>query len=286
MEMTMIKKTILVSCMFATIPVIAGDHEFLTTNPYDVDVPYNPHVIIGVEKPRVVESKIENRTGVGIPSELQTPAIKPKKEKISEAEMGVPSDRSSFYEDKNMDERINSNLDTESDFDLFDSHLTDTDEAANTRSTSNFDDSVNNNSTNLPSAFISSNEIVSVVDQPKVNSYQRKLEGTPTAFLMVTKPSPRAFVSASDGRVYFHARKGTLEENLIELLSVTDTVFPLVYEVSNQHVNSTDVWIYGDTILDVLNSLLINYVEPHPIRASTYANRMVEIYYDKKNRQR
>jgi hypothetical protein len=283
MEMTMIKKTLLVTCMLTSISAFAGDHEFLTTNPYGVDVPYQPQVIIGVEKPRAeVKPEVVERSGVRVPTELQSPTIKSSDN--VEAELGSPLDRSSFYDDES--ESINNGHPLVDDSDLFESSVNTMDEPL---ADMPMGSGVNNDqyySTPQSMPIISSDEIVSVVEQPQVNSYQRKLKGTPTEFLMVTNPSARTFVSTSDGKVYFHARKGTLEENLKELLSVTNTVFPLVYEVSNQHVNSTDVWIYGDTVLDVLNSLLINYVDPHPIRASTYANRIVEIYYDKKNRQR
>lgn len=123
--------------------------------------------------------------------------------------------------------------------------------------------------------------------QPKnatVRALQDVLKGTPEEYLLVVNPSSRVYVSQSDGKVYFRAFEGKLHDNLEVLLSATSAHLPMVYQVSEQHHNPTDVWMSGESVLDILNSLLVNYRDPHPIRANTYANRIVEIYYDKKNR--
>ncbi|MEH6454817.1 MAG: hypothetical protein V7749_00715 [Cocleimonas sp.] len=269
--MTMIKKMILVTCMFAVLPVFAGDHEFLTTNPYGVDVPYSAELLIGVEKPRVVvEDKIKNRSGVRAPQELQTPIVPEPKSML-----GQSLDKSSFYEDDVLsDDSTTTSIANDSD----------DEEMHYSNFKNDIDDETESSYSNSASSLVSSSENITTVEQPKSNSLQQKLMGTASEFLMIINPSPRVFVSKSDGKVYFQAKKGGLEDNLNTLLQSTNTELPIIYEVSNQHVNPTDIWIYGDTVLDVLDTLLSNYVDPHPIRAETYTNRIVEIYYDKKNR--
>ena len=169
--MTMIKKTLLVTCMLTSTSAFASDHEFLTTNPYGVDVPHQPQVIIGVEKPRVdVDIKTNIRSGVRVPTELQTPTeLAP----LPKAEVDVPLDRSSFYEDEELNSQSSSDLELNDDSDLFNSSNSYSDEPINTNSATSATSlisGVSDNSSSLPPVFVSSDEIVSVVDQPQVNS--------------------------------------------------------------------------------------------------------------------
>lgn len=201
---------------------LASDREVLNYNPYNVDEPSNPNVVIGIERTRsdTLESQELPSSGIKAPVEsVQVgTAIKPV-------------------------HQIESNT-------------------------------------------VSTEHVIADVTQPLINIAQRKLVGTPQEYLMVTKPNSRVYISKADGKVYFYAQSGSLKDNIIALLSVTNTHLPLVYEVSVQHSNPTDVWLYGDTTVDVLNALITNYKNPHPIQANTYSNRVVEIYYDRKNRQR
>lgn len=120
--------------------------------------------------------------------------------------------------------------------------------------------------------------------QPTV-PLQQELLGTAADYLIVRKDTDRVYVSKTDGKVYFHARKGSLLSNVEALLSATDAELPIVFEVSDQHVNLTDVWISGATSLDVLDALLKSYIQPHPIKSKAYGNRVVSVYYDKKGRR-
>lgn len=140
---------------------------------------------------------------------------------------------------------------------------------------------------NAPTAVntIASETVVSQVTQPTVHQSQRQLLGTKQEYLMVVKPTSRIYVNDVDGQVYFFAKKGSLKDNLTALFESTSVSFPLIYHVSEQHHNPTDMWLYGENVLDILNSLLASYNEPHPIRATSWGNRIVEIYYDKKNRR-
>lgn len=124
--------------------------------------------------------------------------------------------------------------------------------------------------------------------QPKprtVTANQLELWGTPMQYAMVVKPSSRIFVSTITGDVRFHALSGSLKSNVEALLASTDAATPIVWSVSEQHSNPTDIWIEGPTVLDILDKLLMSYNEPHPIKSRAWSNRVVEIYYDTKNRR-
>lgn len=213
--------TLIVGGLITSNGVIAGDREVLKNNPYNVDQPYEPNVVIGVERTREETLASENKPKVGI-----------KK----------PVELNKIAKEKTLKE-----------------------------------DSTTTLSTDI---------IVAEMTQPTVNAAQNKLAGTPQEFLMVTKPNSRIYISKTDGKVYFLAQAGSLKDNLTTLLAATNTHLPLVYQVSDQHSNPTDVWLYGDSALDILNAIIGNYKNPHPIRANTYGNRVVEIYYDRKNRTR
>lgn len=131
-----------------------------------------------------------------------------------------------------------------------------------------------------PAAPSMTNTPVKKVEEAKQNS----LYGTAQAYLMVNSPDNRVYVG-DDGNVHFHAFTGSLHSNVTALLNATDTVRPIVWQVSEQHVFPTDIWLVGDSVLNILDKLLSSYNEPHPIKAWTWENRIVEVYYDKKDRR-
>lgn len=124
--------------------------------------------------------------------------------------------------------------------------------------------------------------IVKVVEEKQLSLF-----GSNLAYLIVTNQSDRVYVSKDDGRVHFRAQEGSLKSNVEALLSATTTKLPngLVWGVSEQHLNLTDMWMVGDNALDILEQLLLSYNEPHPIKSTAWANRVVEIFYDTKNRR-
>lgn len=121
--------------------------------------------------------------------------------------------------------------------------------------------------------------------EKKVNdAKQNNLLGTTQAYLMVSSPDDRVFVG-DDGNVHFHAFAGSLHSNVTALLKSTNTIRPIIWEVSEQHVFPSDIWLVGDSVLSILDKLLSSYNEPHPIKAWTWENRIVEVHYDKKDRR-
>lgn len=127
-----------------------------------------------------------------------------------------------------------------------------------------------------------------VKKQPKprtVTAKQLELWGTPMQYMMVVNPSPRVSISTVTGDVQFHAQKGSLKSNVEALLSAAGASIPLVWSVSEQHFNPTDIWIDGATTLDVLEKLMLSYNDPHPIKVRAWGNRVIEVYYDTKNRR-
>lgn len=131
-----------------------------------------------------------------------------------------------------------------------------------------------------PAAPSVTNQPVKKVEEAKQNT----LYGTTQAYLMVNSPDDRVYVG-DDGNVHFHAYSGSLHSNVTALLNATDTVRPIVWQVSEQHIFPSDIWLVGDSVLNILDKLLSSYNEPHPIKAWTWENRIVEVYYDKKDRR-
>ncbi len=148
-----------------------------------------------------------------------------------------------------------------------------------------FNDSVTDNTKSLPPITQPSVPVVAPITPTITEPKQHSLYGTSLEYLIVPRDTDRVYVSPDDGRVHFHAETGSLKSNVEALLAATNTAMPLVWEVSEQHFNPTDIWMTGDTVLDVLDQLLLSYNEPHPIKTRAWVNRIVEVYYDTKNRR-
>ncbi len=149
-----------------------------------------------------------------------------------------------------------------------------------------FNESVTDNPKSLaPIAQPSVPVVAPITPTVTVEPKQHSLYGTSLEYLIVPRDTDRVYVSPDDGRVHFHAETGSLKSNVEALLAATNTAMPLVWEVSEQHFNPTDIWMTGDTVLDVLDQLLLSYNEPHPIKTRAWVNRIVEVYYDTKNRR-
>lgn len=268
--------------------VKASDKEVYPNNPYHLNELHNPQVVIGVERTRNESAVKSVKTSVpvearapqvnrSVPVEIAAPrlaATLPVETVKTEVKIkGQTSDFNELDQSERMLENVLSKSESVEEHALFEPVDTPIVNANTLLNESNW---VPEKLVNEPVQYDQNNS--------SVLASQNSLKGTSQEYLMVINPSNRVYVSQSDGKVYFRAFEGKLRDNLEVLLGSTTAHLPMVYQVSEQHHNPTDVWMSGDTVLDILNALLINYRDPHPIRANTYANRIVEIYYDKKNR--
>lgn len=268
--------------------VKASDKEVYPNNPYHLNELHNPQVVIGVERTRNESAVKSVKTSVpvearapqvnrSVPVEIAAPrlaATLPVETVKAEVKIkGQTSDFNELDQSERMLENVLSKSESVEEHALFEPVDTPIVNANTLLNESNW---VPEKLVNEPVQYNQNNS--------SVLASQNSLKGTSQEYLMVINPSNRVYVSQSDGKVYFRAFEGKLRDNLEVLLGSTTAHLPMVYQVSEQHHNPTDVWMSGDTVLDILNALLINYRDPHPIRANTYANRIVEIYYDKKNR--
>lgn len=139
-------------------------------------------------------------------------------------------------------------------------------------------------SANAVGHSISSKSVTTPIHQPtqKVKSAQSALATTDYQYLMVTKPSERTFVNDRDGLVYFQMRKGPLKENIFALLFATKAEAPVMSGISDNHHVPANMWINGETVIDVLDAMLYSYDDPYPIWAHPYKNRIVEVKYNVK----
>lgn len=278
--------------------VFAGDK-----NPYQADSLHNSNVVIGIERTRN-QTPVESDT-FSAPVELQTFSTEPVSVEVaaprpvvalpaeivtanthsvaSQAVKPLKPQKSSISEkindleqsDKMLDRALNKQENVE--YTLFEP-------VQSTPSKPVTETLYQRHEANPEPEIYKASSVVERPLKEGVRALQDVLKGTPQEYLLVINPSSRVYISGADGKVYFRAVEGKLRDNLEVLLSATSAHLPMVYQVSEQHHNPTDVWMSGETVLDILNSLLVNYRDPHPIRANTYANRVVEIYYDKKNR--
>jgi hypothetical protein len=136
----------------------------------------------------------------------------------------------------------------------------------------------------FPKHVVSGSSITQPKRQPTTTTKvpQNALDGSLYAYLKVMNPNKRVRINSVDGLVYFHLRKGSLKENIIALLEVTRAEPPIMSDISDNHEVPASVWISGETVLNVLDAILVSYNHPYPIWAEPAANRIVEVKYDRK----
>ncbi|MCR9909637.1 hypothetical protein NB545_19575 [Vibrio campbellii] len=122
------------------------------------------------------------------------------------------------------------------------------------------------------------------VRQPTVTKKpaQNALLGSIFSYVRVVRPNDRVHINEHDGLVYFHLRKGSLKENIVSLLEPTTAYPPVMGGISDNHQVSADMWLSGESVYDILDTILLSYNEPYPIYANPRGNRIIEIMYDRK----
>ncbi|ENN6469960.1 hypothetical protein AB9X29_003761 [Vibrio vulnificus] len=130
----------------------------------------------------------------------------------------------------------------------------------------------------------SSSVVRANVSQPTVKKapVQNALRGGVYDYLLVVRPNARVKVNERDGLVYFQMRTGSLKENIVALLEPTNALPPVMSDISDNHEVAADMWLSGDSVLEILDSMLVSYFKPFPIYAEPRGNRIVEVKYDRK----
>ncbi|HGK7310997.1 hypothetical protein [Aeromonas caviae] len=110
---------------------------------------------------------------------------------------------------------------------------------------------------------------------------QASLESPPYSYL--------ALVSTEDGRLrvengelYYLVKQGSLESNIRELFSHTQST-TLISKVSPNHMMPNTFWLHGKGVLEILDQIVAPFTTPQNIRWSAYQNDLVVITYGGKN---
>ncbi|EGR5063460.1 hypothetical protein C1E47_15570 [Vibrio cholerae] len=139
----------------------------------------------------------------------------------------------------------------------------------------------------VPSDVIQASSVTETTIQPKTDvkpAAQDSLLSTVWSYMRVVKPNDRIFVDSKDGLVYFYLKEGSLKDNINALVAATGAYGVVTSGISDNHRVEAPMWISGNSTLHILDSILLSYEVPFPIRASAKGNRIVEIYYDTKRR--
>ncbi|HAS8195714.1 TPA: hypothetical protein I7682_17690 [Vibrio vulnificus] len=111
---------------------------------------------------------------------------------------------------------------------------------------------------------------------------QNILDSSRYEFLKVQRPNKRVFIERTDGLIYFHQREGSLKENILALLNATGTKKVVMSEISDNHRVDVTVWLSGESVLEILDSMLLPYTSPYTIYARPYINHVVKVEYNEK----
>ncbi|EGQ7707424.1 TPA: hypothetical protein ACMDP8_003006 [Vibrio cholerae] len=139
----------------------------------------------------------------------------------------------------------------------------------------------------VPTDVIQASSVTETTIQPKTDvkpAAQDSLLSTVWSYMRVVKPNDRIFVDSKDGLVYFYLKEGSLKDNINALVAATGAYGVVTSGISDNHRVEAPMWISGNSTLHILDSILLSYEVPFPIRASAKGNRIVEIYYDTKRR--
>ncbi|MNU41642.1 hypothetical protein D3C71_303830 [compost metagenome] len=110
---------------------------------------------------------------------------------------------------------------------------------------------------------------------------QTSLETPPYSYLaLVSTGNERLRVE--NGELYYLVKQGSLEANVRELFSHTQST-TLISKVSPNHMMPNTFWLHGKGVLEILDQIVAPFTTPQNIRWNAYQNDLVVITYGGKN---